>query len=45
VGVQDIYDFLARWNGGHPAADFNGVDVVTVQDVYDFLAVWNAGCP
>jgi hypothetical protein len=45
VTVQDIFDFLAQWNIGHPSTNFNGQDGVTVQDIFDFLAAWNAGCP
>jgi hypothetical protein len=42
--VQDIFDFLAGWFAGNPAADFNGVGGITVQDIFDFLAAWFAGC-
>ncbi len=42
--VQDIFDFLAAWFSGQPAADFNHADGITVQDIFDFLAAWFAGC-
>lgn len=44
--VQDIFQFLAAWFAGNPAADFNG-NGVTAQDLFDFLACWfghPAGC-
>ena len=43
VSVQDIFDFLAGWFAGAPAADFNGGGI-TVQDIFDFLGAWFAGC-
>jgi hypothetical protein len=42
--VQDIFDFLAAWFGGVPAADFNHAGGLSVQDIFDFLAAWFAGC-
>lgn len=45
VSVQDIFDYLATWFRGIPAAEFNGTGNVTVQDIFDFLSAWFAGCP
>ncbi len=42
--VQDIFDFLAAYFGGQPAADFNGSGANSVQDIFDFLAAYFAGC-
>ena len=44
VSVSDIFDFLAGWFAGTPAADFNGVGGINIQDIFDFLAAWFAGC-
>jgi len=44
VTVQDIFDFLAAYFAGSPAADFNSSGTVTVQDIFDFLAAYFAGC-
>jgi hypothetical protein len=44
INVQDIFDFLAGWFAGAPAADTNGVGGITVQDIFDFLAAWFTGC-
>ncbi len=44
VNVQDIFDFLAAWFAGNPAADFNDANGNTIQDIFDFLAAWFAGC-
>ena len=44
VTVQDIFDFLAAWFAGSPAANVNGVAGVTVQDIFDFLSAWFFGC-
>lgn len=38
VSIQDLFDFLAAYFAGDPAADFNQVNGVTVQDLFDFLA-------
>jgi hypothetical protein len=43
--VQDIFDFLASWFAGSPAADFNHANGLGVQDIFDFLTAWFAGCP
>jgi hypothetical protein len=43
--VQDIYDFLAGYFGGAPAADFNGASGITVQDIFDFLGAYFTPCP
>ncbi len=45
VNINDIFDFLAGWFAGAPAADFNGVGGIGIQDIFDFLAAWFAGCP
>jgi hypothetical protein len=45
VTVQDIFDFLSRWNDNDPCANFNAVDGVTVQDIFDFLSEWATPCP
>ena len=45
LSVQDIFDFLAAFFQGLPAANFNGVNGITVQDIFDFLAAYFAGCP
>ncbi len=42
--VQDIFDFLAAYFAGLPAADFNGAGGLTVQDIFDYLAAYFAGC-
>lgn len=44
VTVQDIFDFLAAYFAGAPAADLNGSGGVTVQDIFDFLGFYFAGC-
>jgi hypothetical protein len=44
VTVQDIFDFLAAYFSGNPAADVNGSGSVTVQDIFDYLAAYFAGC-
>jgi predicted Zn-dependent peptidase len=44
VTVEDIFDFLAAYFNGQPAADFNGVGGVTVQDIFDYLAAYFVGC-
>lgn len=44
VSVQDIFDFLAAYFAGDPAADVNGADGVTVQDIFDYLTAYFAGC-
>lgn len=44
INVQDIFDFLAGWFAGNPAANTNGVNGIGVQDIFDFLALWFAGC-
>jgi hypothetical protein len=43
--VQDIFDFLAAYFGGDPAADFNGLAGLSVQDIFDYLAAYFTGCP
>ncbi len=45
VTVQDIFDFLAAYFQGNPAADFNQIGGVTVQDIFDYLAAYFVGCP
>jgi hypothetical protein len=45
VSVQDIFDFLAGYFTGDPAADFNHSGSVSVQDIFDYLAAYFAGCP
>lgn len=42
ISVQDIFDFLAAWFAGSPAADING-NGLSVQDIFDFLNDWFAG--
>ena len=42
--VQDIFDFLAAWFAGNPAAEFNGDGSVNVGDIFSFLGEWFAGC-
>lgn len=42
--VQDIFDFLAVYFAGSPAADINGAAGLTVQDIFDFLSLYFAGC-
>ena len=42
--INDIFDFLAAWFAGNPAADFNGAGGIGIQDIFDFLAAWFAGC-
>lgn len=42
--VQDIFDYLAAYFAGSPAADLNGGGI-TVQDLFDFLGAYFAGCP
>lgn len=44
VGVQDIFDFLAAYFSGNPAADFNSTGDLTVQDIFELLAAFFAGC-
>jgi hypothetical protein len=44
VTVQDIFDFLAAYFAGSPAADVNGVGGVTVQDIFDFLGAYFTVC-
>ncbi len=44
VSVGDIFDFLAAWFAGNPAADFNGLSGVSIQDIFDFLGAWFVGC-
>lgn len=44
VTVQDMFDYLAAYFNGLPAADFNGVSGVTVQDIFDYLAAYFVGC-
>ncbi len=44
VSVQDIFDFLAAYFSGNPAADVNHSGTVSVQDIFDFLALYFAGC-
>jgi hypothetical protein len=44
LNVQDIFDFLAAWFAGNPAADFNHAGGLGVQDIFDFLGAWFGGC-
>jgi hypothetical protein len=44
VSVQDIFDFLAAYFSGNPAADVNNSGGVTVQDIFDFLAFYFTPC-
>jgi len=44
VSVQDIFDFLAAYFAGDPAADINNSGSVTVQDIFDFLAAYFTAC-
>ncbi len=44
TNVQDIFDFLAAWFAGNPAANFNGIGGIDVADIFAFLAAWFAGC-
>ncbi len=37
INTQDIFDFLAAWFAGSPAADYNGVNGLEVQDVLEFV--------
>lgn len=39
INVQDIFDFLAAWFAGNPAANTNGVSGINIQDIFDFLAL------
>jgi len=41
--VQDIFDFLAAYFAGDPAADIGGGGL-SVQDIFDFLAAYFTGC-
>jgi hypothetical protein len=38
VTIQDIFDFLAAFSAGDPAADENHTCNVSTQDINDFLA-------
>lgn len=43
VGVQDVFDYLAAYFAGNPAADVNGGGL-SVQDLFDMLAAYFAAC-
>lgn len=43
--IQDVFDFLAAWFDGNPAADVNTSGSVSLQDIFDFLTAWFIGCP
>jgi len=42
ITVQDIFDFLAGYFSGSPAADINGGGI-SVQDIFDYLSAYFAG--
>lgn len=44
ISVQDLFDFLAAYFTGNPAADYNGSGSLSVQDLFDFLAGYFQGC-
>lgn len=44
VGVQDVFDFLAAYFQGLPAADINRDGVVGVQDIFDFVSAYFTPC-
>lgn len=44
VSVQDLFDFLALYFSGHPAADINASVSISVQDIFDYLTAYFAGC-
>lgn len=44
VTLQDLFDFLTDWFGGHDNADLNRDSTATLQDLFDFLTFWFAGC-
>lgn len=44
ISVQDLFDFLAAYFSGFPAADVNGSQTLTVQDIFDFLTAYFTGC-
>ncbi len=43
LAVQDIFEFINGWLGGH--GDYNRNGVLEVQDIFDFLNGWFEGCP
>ena len=43
--LEDIFDFLAAYFAGDPAADVNQSGSITVQDIFDFLQGYFIGCP
>ncbi len=43
--VQDLFDFLAAYFAGDPAADFNGAGGISVQDIFDFIEAYFVPCP